>query len=153
MTTTKKTRGKWRRRALISVGVVAVGVPGLWVAIHEVPGLGPALADGTRAVLGTKAVAWAEDVSYDLQDRFDRWRYKDAKPKTFWDAPPASAAPVAPPVIPVTVAAGSGTPAAPPPPEAFPPPAFAPPVPAVASEGDGTWIAVKDNTPAGQTSA
>ena len=87
-TTTKKT-GKWRRRALIGAGVVAVGVPGLWVAIHEVPGVGPALADGARWAFGPKAVAWAEDVSYDIQDRFDRWRYKDAKPKTFWDAPVA----------------------------------------------------------------
>ncbi len=133
-----------------------MGVPGLWWAIHEVPGVGPALADGARAVLGPGAVAWAEDVSYDLQDRYDRWRYKDAKPKTFWEAPTTTAVSVAPPSprSPVAVASGSAAAGAPPAEVAsFPPPAFAPPVPAVASEGDGTWLGVKDNTPAGQSSA
>lgn len=155
MTTKKKEKktGKWRRRALIGAGVVAVGVPALWVAIHEVPGVGPALADGTRAVLGPKAVAWAEDVAYDVQDRIDRWRYKDEKPKTFWEAPPvtAPAEDAGAPLLPVAVVPGSAAPAAgaaeaP----AFPPPAFSPPVPSVAADGDGTWIPVKDNGPAGQ---
>ncbi len=143
-----KTKGKWRRRALIGAGVMALGVPGLWLAIHEVPGVGPALADGARAIAGPRAVAWAEDVAYDVQDRFDRWRYKDAKPKTFWDAPTGTDVPVAaPPAVPVAVAPGStaAVPGAPGELESFPPPAFAAPVPAVAAEGDGTWMIVKDN--------
>jgi Phosphodiester glycosidase len=159
-TQTTKKMGKWRRRALIAAGITAVGVPGLWVAIHEVPGLGPALADGARALFGPKAVAWAEDVSYGIQDRIDQWRYKDAKPKTFWDAP--SDAPIAPPppspLVPVTVvsAAASGSASAGAPPAeapSFPPPAFSAPVPAVAADGDGTWLGVRDNTPPGQSSA
>jgi hypothetical protein len=146
LATTNQKNPKRRRRALIGAGVVVLSVPALWVAIHEVPGLGPALADGARALLGPKAVAWAEDVAYDVQDRFDRWRYKDAKPKTFWEAPaapPATAAPVPVAVAPASGSAAAGeVPAAPP---AFPPPVFAPPVPAVASEGDGTWIPIRDS--------
>ncbi len=80
----KKT-SRWRRRGLYTLGGIAVAVPALWIGIHEVPWLGPALADGVRAVLGPKPIAWAEDVTYGIQDRFDRWRYKDAAPKTFWD--------------------------------------------------------------------
>jgi Phosphodiester glycosidase len=148
---TKKKAGRLRR-AVVGLGVAAaVGVPGLWIAIHEVPGLGPALADGARSLLGPRAVAWAEDVAYDVQDRIDRWRYKDAKPKTFWDAPPATAPVLAP--VPVAVASGSAAAGAAPAsaeaePESFPPPAFAPPVASVASEGDGTWVPV--SSPDGQ---
>jgi hypothetical protein len=130
---------------LIGAGVVAASVPVLWLAIHEIPWLGPALADGTRAVLGPRPVAWAEDVAYDVQDRFDRWRYKDAKPKTFWEVPSGSAAlPVTP--IPAAVAPdGGATPDAPAELQTFPPSPFAPPIAAVASEGDGSWIPVKDS--------
>ena len=144
---------KWKRRALIGAGVFAVGVPGLWYAIHEVPGVGPAVADGIRAVLGPGVVAWAEDTAYAVQDRIDRWRYQDQKPKTFWEAP-ASATPTASAAAPIVSAVASAEPSAAPsgapsaPPVAaegsFPPPAFSPPVPAVAADGDGAWIAVKD---------
>ncbi|APR78030.1 Cobalt-zinc-cadmium resistance protein [Minicystis rosea] len=160
----KQKKSRWRRRALIGLGVVGVGVPALWYAIHEVPGVGPAVADGVRAVLGPGVVAWAEDTAYDLQDRYDRWRYQDAKPKTFWEAPsssatappPASAAPPPASAAPSTApsdaptAAPSAAPAAPSAEDAFPPSAFTPPIPAVASDGDGTWIAVKDESAGGQ---
>ena len=33
---------------------------------------------------GPAPVAWAEDVAYGVQDRYNRWRYKDAAPKRFW---------------------------------------------------------------------
>jgi hypothetical protein len=149
---TTKPKSKWRRRALIGAGVVAVGVPGLWLAIHEIPGVGPALADGARAVLGPKAVAWMEDVAYDVQDRVDRWRYKDAKPKTFWETAPSASAPAAiaaPPALPSATPSASASAGPSEPPSTFPPPAFTPPVPSVAAEGDGNWIAVKDNGPGG----
>jgi hypothetical protein len=153
---TKKGRN-WRRRALVGAAALALGVPALWYAIHEVPGVGPALADGGRALLGPRAIAWAEDVAYDVQDRIDRWRYKDAPPKTFWDAPPsasASAAPNAPTApsagAPAVASGSAAPPAAPPEAETFPPPAFAAPSRGVAAEGDGAWIPVKDGAPAGQ---
>lgn len=138
-----KPRSRWRRRALIGAGVVAVGIPALWIAIHEIPGFGPALADGARWLFGPKAVAWAEDVSYGVQDRINQWRYKDQKPATFWDAPSApSGAPIAPSPAPV-----ADTPDAKAPPAGdlgFPPPPFKPPHEKIASTGEGQWIAVKD---------
>ena len=60
-------RRNGRRRALIAAAAVAVAVPAMWIAIHEVPGFGTLVADGARAVLGQGVVAWAEDVSYDLR--------------------------------------------------------------------------------------
>lgn len=158
MKTPKKT-SRWRRRALVGAGCVAIAVPALWLAIHEVPGFGPAMADGARWLLGPKAVAWAEDVSYGIQDQVDRWRYKDSKPKTFWEAPPE--APTGAPQAPIAVNAAPtakeapAAPAAPPAAgeEGFPPPAFAAPHPAVAAEGDGTWVAMKDGGPEGKPSA
>jgi phosphodiester glycosidase len=146
----KKT-SRWRRRGLYTLGAFAVAVPALWIGIHEIPWLGPALADGVRAVFGPKPIAWAEDVTYGIQDRFDRWRYKDAAPKTFWDVP--SGTPTAPPLpvasVVIPVALGSGAPVAGSAPAAaaaatFPPPAFSPPFDGVASPGDGTWIPMKD---------
>ena len=157
----KKT-SRWRRRGLYTVGFFAVATPALWIGIHEIPWLGPALADGVRAVVGPKPIAWAEDVTYGIQDSFDRWRYKDAAPKTFWDVPssaPLAPAPVATVVQPVALgsgspaasgsAAASGSPVAGSAPSAqpvaaFPPPAFAPPFEGVASPGDGAWIAMKE---------
>lgn len=142
----KKQKSRWKRRALIAGGVMAVSVPGLWYAIHEVPGFGPAVADGVRAVLGPGVVAWAEDTAYAIQDRIARWRYAGDKPKTFWTPPPpAASTPSAEPGV-----AGSGAPsAAPAAPAAdgpVPPPPFAPPVPSVAAEGDGRWIPIADAT-------
>jgi hypothetical protein len=149
----KKT-SRWRRRGLYTLSGFAVAVPALWIGIHEVPWLGPALADGVRAVVGPKPIAWAEDVTYGIQDRFDRWRYKDAAPKTFWEVP--SGTPQAPPPAaqaastPTPVALASGAPVAAPAPAApaaegaFPPPAFSPPYEGVASPGDGAWIAMKE---------
>ena len=150
-TTTPEKKSRWRRRALLGAGVLAVGIPGLWYAIHEVPGVGPALADGARAVLGPKAVAKAEDLAYDVQDRIDRWRYRNAKPKTFWESPPGATSAAPGPVASASGPASPGKPGAPPAPGSdFPPPAFAAPIPGVASEGDGTWIPIKDGGPAGQ---
>lgn len=146
----KKT-SRWRRRGLYTLGAFAVAVPALWIGIHEIPWLGPTLADGVRAVFGPKPIAWAEDVSYGIQDRFDRWRYKDAAPKTFWDVPSGTpTAPLAAVPIPIPVALGSGAPVAVLAPAVgsaaatFPPPAFAVPFEGVSSPGDGTWIPMKE---------
>ncbi len=113
---------------LTLLGLVAI--IGLWIAIHRVSWLGPALADGVRAVVGPGPVAWAEDVAYGIQDRVNLWRYKDAKPKAFWDvpddvvlAPPVEAAPGEPP---------------------FSPTPFVPPYDKVATSADGIWVPVTD---------
>ncbi len=143
LSTTKK-KSRWRRRAMIGLGCVGVGVPVLWVAINHVPWLGPALADTARAVLGPGPVAWAEDVGYAVQDRIDRIRYRNAPPKTYWETPavptdaPVAALPSAEPVAPTP---GEAKPDES---EGFPPPAFAAPFANVAAQGDGAWIAMKE---------
>ncbi|MBW2454521.1 MAG: phosphodiester glycosidase family protein [Deltaproteobacteria bacterium] len=111
------------------VGLVAI--IGLWIAIHRVPWLGPALADGVRAVVGPGPVAWAEDVAYGIQDRVNLWRYKDAKPKTFWEVPADV------PAVPTTAAAADTEPP-------FLPPPFVPPYDDVATGADGIWVPVAD---------
>jgi hypothetical protein len=158
-----KNKSRWRRRALFGLGFFAAAVPGLWIAIHEIPGFGPLLADGVRSVLGPKPVAWAEDFAYEIQDQIDQWRYKDTAPKTFWETPaeasggPAVPAPtfVAVPTLPVAttqpaaVATGAPTAAAPPAPptDGFPPSGCAPPYENVAAEGDAKWVPMQGSGP------
>lgn len=130
----------WARRLLNGLLAAVAALVVLWVAIHRVPWLGPALAEGARSVVGPEPVAWLEDVAYGVQDRFDRWRYRDAPPRTYWTAP--SHAPSAPP------AAEPARPAAPAPEEpatgAFFPRPFEPPFPEVAAAADGIWVPVPD---------
>nr|AYM54078.1 hypothetical protein [Byssovorax cruenta] len=144
-----------RRRALVGLGFFAVAVPGLWVAIHQVPGFGPAVVDGVRAVVGPKPIAWAEDVAYGIEDQIDRWRYEDAAPKTFWEQPADTSAPLAAPERAFQPAALTATAPVAPEPHggAFPPPAFAPPYADVAYEGDGRWLPMKDGSAPGEAPA
>ncbi|MCK6588108.1 MAG: phosphodiester glycosidase family protein [Polyangiaceae bacterium] len=136
------TPSRFRRRAVIALATSALVVEGLWYGIHHVPGFGPAVADGVRAVLGPAPVAWAENIAYGVADTVNRWRYKDAPPKTFWEAPPESIAASTAPASPIEKAApgepSEGAPAT----ESFPPPAYAPPYANVASKGDGIWIPI-----------
>lgn len=60
------------RRSILWLGAAIVpvlGVLGIWVAIRALPGFGPALADGLRGILGSKAVATLEEVSAGVEDR------------------------------------------------------------------------------------
>ncbi|HVY46584.1 MAG TPA: hypothetical protein VHB21_11935, partial [Minicystis sp.] len=143
----KSPRSKWRRRALYAAGGAVAAVPVLWFAIHNIPGVGPALADGARALFGPGVVAWAEDVSYGIQDRVNRLRYKDAKPTTFWDTPSAAKAPATAAAI-APAAASSAAPAAAAPKD-FPPAKFDAPYPSVATDVDGTWVPIEDGLGAG----
>src|SRR5262249_26992765 len=123
----------WVRRTAIASGAAVSLVAGAWFAIHHVPGFGPALADGTRAIFGPRLVAWIEDRAYGIADRVNRLAYRSAKPKTFWDAPAQGARPSAPSSAPEPDSSA---------PAAFPPPPFAPPIACVASDADGQWIPV-----------
>jgi hypothetical protein len=78
-----------------------------------------------------------EDVAYGLQDRVDRWRYRDTAPKTYWKTPAAPSASVAP-------ATSDGAEPLPLPEPTFFPVPFDPPFPKVASGGDGIWVPVPD---------
>lgn len=150
----KEKKRRWPRRLAIGLAVTFAGIGGVWYGIHNIPGFGPALADGVRAVLGPSVVAWIEDTAYGLADDINVWRHKDDAPETFWDVPasaqalgPADAPMVAPP------ASGSAAAVAPPTPPgaSFPPPRFEPPFPTVASPADGVWLELaegrRDNDP------
>ncbi len=130
----KSTKRRWPRRVAVAAAVLALGAGGAWYGVNHTAWMGPMLADGLRAVLGPRFVAWAEDTAYSLQDRVNRWRYKDEKPKTFWEAPTAVAIPTEAP------AASAGTPAA----MLFSPAGFSPPYAEVAATGDGVWAPIAD---------
>lgn len=139
-------RGK--RRWLRLLGYAAVFsfavLGGLWIAVQRDPTLGPKLADGARALVGPKPVAWAEDVAYTIQDGFDRVRYRNAKPKTYWsddesgaNAPPSTHADAS-----ADGAANMG-------PADFPPPSFDAPFAETKAHGDGLWIPIADDVAPG----
>jgi hypothetical protein len=129
--TNRRSRGSVALRSAVAVGALAGGALALWYAIHHVPWLGPALADGARAVVGPAPVAWAEDTLYGWQDRWNRWRHGDAAPVTYWAAPSVSAL-VPTSVGPAPAAQLAATPG-------FPPPPVTPPCDRVAAPGDGQW--------------
>lgn len=127
------------RRTILAFFLLGIG---LWIAAQVDPRVGPFLADGARKVFGPGAVAWAEDVTYGMQDRWKRFRYGDAPPKTYWTPPVESAAP---PVVLLSDAGADGGPVV-----AFPPPPFAPPFAKVAAKGDGQWIPIGDDVAPGE---
>jgi len=127
----KKPR-RWRRRLLTAAGASVVGTLGLWIAIHEVPWLGPTLAEGARDVFGPGAVAWAEDVAYGAADQVNLVVKGNSEPKTFWEEPAPAA------VTPAGRSASVGGPSSPD--GHFEPPPFEPPFPEVATPADGRWL-------------
>ena len=107
----------------------------LWIAIHEVPWLGPTLADGVRSVVGPKPVAWAEDFVYGAEDWVNLRTRAEEKPKTFWtetDVEP----------IPTAIPDGKGGTKVVDP-MANAPASFTPPQATVASDEDGKWVPVR----------
>lgn len=142
MSDTKLDRKRKILRALgVMGGVGVVGALVLWVAIHRYPALATFLVDGVRKVVGPKPIAAAEDLAYGVQDRINRWRYRDAAPVTYWETPSGSAAQPAA-SAPAPAASGAASAAVPSDGVVFPPPPFAPPFPGVATPGDGNWIPV-----------
>jgi hypothetical protein len=76
-------------------GVCVIGALGLFWGAHHFPWLGPAMADGLRAVIGARAVARLEDWAYALDDRWQRLHRGGEAPQTYWQAPDELPAPVA----------------------------------------------------------
>lgn len=124
---------RWRRRLGIAALVMVVGVVGLWIAVHRIQWLGPAIADGIRSVLGPGAVAWMEDTAYGLQDDVNVWRHGDDAPVDLFE----DEVPVAPDPAPEKADAAPAAPT-------FEPKSFAPPFEKVATPKDGKWIPIKD---------
>jgi Phosphodiester glycosidase len=140
-----KPKRTWKRKIGLAFLTLFGLIIGLGVASHIFPSFGAALADGVRAVVGPGPVAWAEDVTYGIEDRIKRILYRNAPPKQFWDEPPAApprpAAP--PPAAPLPPPQDPGAPSDEPAP-VFEPKPFEPPVPRVAGKSDGQWIAIAD---------
>lgn len=111
-----------------------VSCAGLWVGIHEIPWLGPFLADTARAVVGPTAVGRIEDFAYGAEDRWLRTWHGEDEPEAFWEVPEATAAP---PPVPVPVASASADLPAPP---TFLPRDVGPMHATFAAKGDGSWV-------------
>lgn len=126
---------RWPERMLRVIAVAAISAEAVWYGIHEVPGFGPALADGVRAVVGPAPVAWAEDVAYGVADQLNQARYRKAPPRTFWKDAPAGPTPRAEATDHAPKAARSGGPPSP----------FQPPFPEVATPSDGIWVPIADS--------
>ncbi len=137
----KKPR-RWKRNLLIAgAATVALG-GGTWLAIHEIPGFGPWLAEGVRSIVGPGPVAWAEDVAYGFADWINVRTRSDEAPTTYWEARPEA-------LEPIVVVDGEGHTIVIDPKLDAPPP-FAPPYEKVAAAGDGTWAPFRlasDTTP------
>jgi hypothetical protein len=101
-------RGKWKKRLLIAAASMPVLILAMWLAVHNIPGFGPLVADTLRAIFGKRFVAWLEDTAYGVQDWFNRKTRTNQAPEAAWEvptsvepkagpAPSSSSAPVEPP--------------------------------------------------------
>ncbi|MCA9623066.1 MAG: hypothetical protein KC731_28805 [Myxococcales bacterium] len=111
-------------------------VGALWFAAHRFPWVGALFADTLRAIVGTENVSRLEDFVYGLEDRWNQWWRKDEAPKAYWDVP--SDEPEEPPPPPASSDDG------PPPPQPFHPAHVGPFTKALAAQGDGQWVPVRD---------
>jgi hypothetical protein len=130
-----KKRPRLKRFLIGSAIAAPILVIGLWIAVHKVEWLGPMIANGLRAVIGTDRVAKLEDFVYGVEDRFNRWWKKDEKPKAYWEVPPEEPEPA---TIPASV--DGGAPSLPP----FRPKDVGPVHASWSAPGDGKWVALKD---------
>jgi len=132
-------RSKWRRR----LGIAALSIPVLllagWLAVHNIPGFGPLVADSLRAVFGKAFVAWLEDTAYGVEDWILRKTKGDAPPEPMWEVPD-SAETEAPLASATPSASASAAPAAP----DFSLPNLEPMHDNLATEGDGVWLPLRD---------
>jgi hypothetical protein len=100
-------------------------------------------------------VAWLEDTAYGAQDALNRWRYKDAAPKEYWEGQGQGQTPPAvPQPLPAATDAGlddAAADAAPRKDANFPPAAVTPPFPAVAGKTDGVWLPIADDVAPSET--
>jgi hypothetical protein len=130
---------KWRRRIKRALLWTGIGVPIflllLFVAVHKIRWLGPALADGLRWLIGTDRVAALEDWVYGVEDGWNQWWKGDEPPKTYWEVPPETEAKPAP-----SIESPDGGPSLP----AFQPQNVGPLYFKRAAPGDGTWVPVSD---------
>ena len=66
-------------------------VAALWTAVHHVPWLGPALHDIGRAVFGTTAMGWFEQLAYSVDAGWHKLWGIDERSEAIWNTPAPSA--------------------------------------------------------------
>lgn len=120
------------RRWLTLLCVGGALLSGLWIAVHRIPWVGPMVADGLRAVIGTEGVAKLEDFVYGLEDRVNLAVRDNEAPRPYWDVPGAPAGP-----LPATQLATCELPA-------FAPADVGPVHASWSAPGDGTWLGIRD---------
>lgn len=138
----KRTLKKRKLRRWLGWGFVGslALVIALWVAVHQIPWMGPLVANSLRAVIGAEAVTWLEDTAYAIEDRFNRVWKKNEKPKAYWDVKTAKKALNKTPKAPAPAAA-----AGPPPLPEFALKDVGPVHKAWEAPGDGQWLPIVDS--------
>lgn len=129
------TRGKWKRRLLIAGIATPVLAVAMWLAVHNIPGFGPWVADTLRSLFGNEFVAWLEDTVYDTEDWVNRKTRADEAPTAMW---------VVPETPPTSIPAPSASDTSQPPPPPFQLPNLKAMHENVATPGDGVWVPVVD---------
>jgi hypothetical protein len=129
-------RGKWLRRTLYALVGTVVLLVGMRIAVHEIPGFGPWVANTLRSMFGNEFVAWLEDTVYETEDWVNRQTKADDPPTAMWEVPE-----VPPSSIP---APSASTGAGKPPPPPFELPKLPPMHENVVTKGDGVWVPVVD---------
>lgn len=116
------------------LGAVSVAIAILVLAVRFVPGAGPALADGLRAIFGTSAVTWLEERAANIEDSWKR-ASRAGRSRSIEEVSPAASGEALPAP---TLAPAEREPASPRPPD------VGPMNPRVAATEDGIWIPVRD---------
>lgn len=83
---------KSKKLLLAAFGVTLVlCIVGFWVALHQVPWLGPALISTSRTVFGDRFTAWIERVAHGADAGWSDLQDSDERPEAYWNLPSASA--------------------------------------------------------------
>ncbi|MGK4005056.1 hypothetical protein WMF31_20685 [Sorangium sp. So ce1036] len=145
---TRPPRARRRRWILGAVGVSALAGAGLWIAVHRIPWMGPLVAGGLRAVIGTENVTDLEETAYAVEDRILRLFRGNEPPKTYWEVPeeaPAPAAPAASLTAAVALSAPTARASSGVVPALFRPKDVGPSHEAWSAPGDGRWVPIVDH--------
>ena len=79
-TSAPKKKRRWTRRLLYALIAIPILVVGMRVAVHEIPGFGPWVANTLRSLFGNEFVAWLEDTVYGVEDRVNQVTKADDAP-------------------------------------------------------------------------
>ena len=129
-----KKKRRWTRRLLYALIAIPILVVGMRIAVHEIPGFGPWVANTLRSLFGNEFVAWLEDTVYGVEDRVNQVTKADDAPTAMWPVPETP---------PSSIPAPSTSAAVPPPPP-FTLEPLAKMHENVATKGDGVWVPVVD---------